>query len=512
MKCEQIQSLLLAYLDGEVTPSERTLIQAHLSGCTDCQQEFALLSTARGRVRSTLQRRASQAVPSRDAWNRLEARLMEEAAQPSSTKSRTMFSRQISGMKRIANILSGDSKMRKRTFFGTSMAVLVIAMVAVSMFRNVVPVSAQTVLERATAAQTAQINAQGIQHTRIEIYSNPKALEGEQAGTTIIDETYYDAATGEYRSITRDLTGKILQIVASDGTFSYLALNDDVQKNPITVHRLPLTPDELRKAERSGPETSAESLFEHFRNNPRVELLGKEAWDDDRQVYILASRNTRTEKLENGQEQETFTGTVKMIFDAETYQLVASETTVFTHEKEIVIEKVRFLVNEILSSESLVDWNLTDVQGITFVDDLQPVPEEVSFEVISEQQLAERAPNAYLLKNIPDGFILEIVAVTGQPQDQPYTYEIHYRGSSQEEFNLHAVGVMDEGFIETSFYDGSYKTEAGLVLNYSSSRPENAGNGTAGMLTIPDGTSFLLDSTFSRAEVEALVENLVPIQ
>ena len=61
MNCEQVQSLLVAYLDGEVTPSERTLIQAHLSNCTVCQQELTLLSTARSQVRSMLQRQAVHA-------------------------------------------------------------------------------------------------------------------------------------------------------------------------------------------------------------------------------------------------------------------------------------------------------------------------------------------------------------------------------------------------------------------------------------------------------------------
>jgi hypothetical protein len=32
------------------------------------------------------------------------------------------------------------------------------------------------------------------------------------------------------------------------------------------------------------------------------------------------------------------------------------------------------------------------------------------------------------------------------------------------------------------------------------------------MLTVPGGTSFLLDSTLARAEVEALVDDLVPLK
>src|ERR1041385_3235922 len=84
MNCEQVQSLLAAYLDGEVTPSERALIVAHLSSCTVCQQELDLLFTARSQIRSALQRRGVQAEPSWEAWNRLEATITK-AAQPSST-------------------------------------------------------------------------------------------------------------------------------------------------------------------------------------------------------------------------------------------------------------------------------------------------------------------------------------------------------------------------------------------------------------------------------------------
>jgi anti-sigma factor RsiW len=511
MKCEQAQSLLLAYLDGEVTPSERILIQTHLTDCTVCQQELELLSTARSRVRATLQQRASQAVPSQDAWGRLESRLTK-VAQPSSAKARLMRSRRISVMKLITDILTGDSNMHKRTLLGAGMAVLSIAMVAILLFKTVVPVSAQTILERATAVQAAQINEQGIEHTQVERYSNPKAVEGKQSGTTSIEERYFDPATGNIRSITRDAAGRILQIVAMDGKFNYWTLNEDVQKDPIIIHRLPLTTDDTRKAQTASPDATAESPFEQFRNNPRVELLGRETWADGRQVYVLASRNTQVQNLDNGQEQETVTGTIKMIFDAKTYQYVGNETTVYADGQEIVIEKVRFLVDETLKPASAVDWSLTDLQGVTFVDDPQQQPEEVSIETISEQKLAERAPNAYLLKDMPTGFTLEIVAVTNQPQDQPYAYEIHYRSPSQEQLNLMAVGVMDEGFIETSFYDGSYKSANGLVLNYSSSRPEGSGEGTNAMLTLPDGTSYLLDSTLSRTEVEALVEDMVPIK
>ena len=109
MNCEQVQLLLVAYLDGEVTPSERTLIQAHLSRCTVCQQDLTLLSTARSRVRSMLQRRAVYAVPSAEAWNRLEAKLPKvqvsflPEAEKLSSKKEAWFSRKAPNGNRASN-------------------------------------------------------------------------------------------------------------------------------------------------------------------------------------------------------------------------------------------------------------------------------------------------------------------------------------------------------------------------------------------------------------------------
>jgi hypothetical protein len=514
MNCEQVQSLLLSYLDGEITPSERALILAHLSNCTVCQRELNLLYTARDHVRSTLQRRAAQAIPSEKAWSRLEARMAEDA-QPSS-KFTAWFSRMPRGAGHAFNRSLGDITMRKRYILGSGAAVLALALVAVLTFQRVVPVSAQTILDRATAAQSAQSAAQGIQHTRIEIYENPQAMEGKQAGTTVINESYYDPSTGYYHFLSQDLNGKVLEVGAVDGSYDYTALAEDIHNGSITIHRTPLNQDDVQKKLTGNRETtSSESLFDHFRNNPHVEVAGKES-RDGRQVYILVNRNFQTSKLPNGQDQKTFTGTMTMVFDAKTYQLVESETTVYKNGQEIVIEKVRFLVDEILQPGTPLDWSLSDLQNATIVDDQPQESGDVSFETIPAEQLAAQTnlySQSYVLKNIPEGFTQEIVAMSNQPSDEPYRYEIHYRNaSSGAAFNLQAVGVMDEGFIEKSFYDGSYKAVNGLVLNYSSSQPEGSENGTAGMLTVPGGTSFLLDSTLSRAEVEALVDDLVPLK
>ncbi len=84
MNCQQTRELLPAYLDYEVSTSERRLIQAHLAGCEACQRDLALLSQTRSLVSQSLSHRAAQAAPSPQAWSRLQARLADEAQRPSS--------------------------------------------------------------------------------------------------------------------------------------------------------------------------------------------------------------------------------------------------------------------------------------------------------------------------------------------------------------------------------------------------------------------------------------------
>src|SRR3569623_804794 len=40
MTHEDIKILISAYVDGEVTPSEKNIAQEHLSSCVECQKEF----------------------------------------------------------------------------------------------------------------------------------------------------------------------------------------------------------------------------------------------------------------------------------------------------------------------------------------------------------------------------------------------------------------------------------------------------------------------------------------
>ncbi len=47
-----VGDLLSAYLDGELTPSERALVVDHLDGCSECRFEMAGVDAARSAIRS----------------------------------------------------------------------------------------------------------------------------------------------------------------------------------------------------------------------------------------------------------------------------------------------------------------------------------------------------------------------------------------------------------------------------------------------------------------------------
>jgi hypothetical protein len=75
MNCREVKGLLGTYLDDEVTPSERTLIEAHLADCAACRQRLQATQVLQERIKQTLQAKAAFATPSAGAWARLQSQL-----------------------------------------------------------------------------------------------------------------------------------------------------------------------------------------------------------------------------------------------------------------------------------------------------------------------------------------------------------------------------------------------------------------------------------------------------
>jgi Putative zinc-finger len=556
MNCENVQSLLLAYLDGEVTPSERALILAHLSGCTVCQQELDLLSTARSRVRSALQHRAIQAMPPKDAWIRLEGRLTE-AAQPSS-KFSVWFSRKAPNASRTLNQLFGGVNMQKRSLVSAIAAVVLLAVLGTVIAKNVTPVSAEQVLDRAYEAQSAQSQGRGIQHTRIEFYQNICALPEDQGVTTVM-ENYADLEAGKFRLVsTNAKTGKVTDLFAFDGlhlynsAFEHVAaeakspkkgsepqparfdcdLKGDGNDGLLTVYRGTqsgmVATIALKPLNADATDGMNEEIFQKMRDDPNTELLGRETWDDGRTVYVLRSEEPVKALIEDSTELPV--GWVVSYFDAETYQLLGSRATLVNGGQERLVYSYRVLVDEILPAGSNVAWDLSDVEGITIVDDPDGEYVELLPEIISEGQLASYTSSAYLLSAIPDGFTLEISAAPNQPEDQTFTYVATYRNEAGDYFTIQTMGEKDPRFLSEGT-DHTYITASGLTLHFlrteakrgvpstsessgetSSSDESSKKEFTAVIVETPDGTAFMINSSLPRETVEAWAEELVLVK
>jgi hypothetical protein len=422
-------------------------------------------------------------------------------AKPSSWWSRLM---------RGASASTGGPLMRPRLILPALAAVVLVA--AVFVFNSATTVSAQQILDRASAAQSALNSAQGIWHVLFETYQNPQAIPGDKAGTKTLTEEYFDLSANRYRSITRDAAGEIMSVSASDGASSY-STNGPIDASR-TVYRTPQSQKNGDKPYVADPATVAKAVFDQFHNNPRVKLEGKVTWTDGSQAYVLVNENYQTNKTANGQNEQTLIGATRAVFNAETYQLLEIQTLVHKDGNDILIQSIRYLANETLPAASPVNWSLGDLQGVVLADaseasQTEQSSSDVQSRTITEHDLAQYG-EAYVLKTVPQGFTQEIILHLSSAKDQPPSFEVNYTNPAKEFFGMQAVGVMDPGFVETNFYDGSYKTAAGLTLHYTPSSHDSTTGNTSAMLVAPDGNCFLISSTLPREKVQALAEDLIP--
>jgi hypothetical protein len=86
MNCKEIQELTPAYLDGETSPSERRLVQAHLATCENCQKEVEVVDGMREGLRQHFQMTAAAVMPSAASWSNLEAVLPTNPPKRSSAR------------------------------------------------------------------------------------------------------------------------------------------------------------------------------------------------------------------------------------------------------------------------------------------------------------------------------------------------------------------------------------------------------------------------------------------
>jgi hypothetical protein len=413
--------------------------------------------------------------------------------------------------------------MQKRSILSALAGMLMLAILAVFVVRNATPVSARQILDRAYKAQTQAAPMQGIEHIRNEIYTNIEGKPGNQGMDTIV-ETYSDPMSGNFRVVTTDKsTGKVLQVSAFDGSNAY---NSDNKNNPqsdslLTVYRSPQNrPGWIDtklgdgKDRKLNPEldVDAKNMFDKMRQDPQVELVGQETWDNRHTVYVLRSQQEIKLLVEN--EITHPMGLVTFYFDVDTYQLLGNRVTVERDGTEVLISSQRILVDEILPAESNIAWDLSDLQGINIVEDpngQHSLPEKISSNTIPAEALAAKTDSAYLLKTVPDGFSLTISVLPKQPENEPFFYEANYADQTGDYFIIRTFGKPLE---DTSWADEHYVTASGLVLHFVVQPGTSAKGGefTSALVEAPNGKTYAIDSTLPRDTIKTLAEELVLVK
>ncbi len=512
MKCSHVQAMLVSYLNNETTPSERSLIQAHLSDCAACQEELTLLSKTQGRLSAALQRRAAHAIPRADAWERLEARLAE-AAQPSPTQISPRDARLAPGVKRgIAKLFSGGITMKRFVMAG-GVAVLAIAMVALSIFNSAPKVvTAQDILDQAYRAQTQATPGSGISHYRYESYHNYEALTEDHIASNITD-SYVDLQRQNVRLVvTNSETGKVIDAFSSDDTYAYNSRGES-NGDTLIVYRAPRKPQSavVSASGDGGRSPDYKSAFDRMREDPNVEFLGEESWGDGRTAYVLRSQQP-AKAIVKGTD-ELLSGTVTMYFDSATYNTLGSRVTVEKDGQEVLIDSYRMLVDETLPAGSTVAWDLSDLQGIAIVDDPDGARNSLPPEVISEEELKNRTQSAYLLESTPDGYTLQIITHPAPSPDEPFTYVASYHTTDNSYFTIRNMGETESEPMSGGTADESYTTASGLELRFINTASEGKNyQYTLATGTTPAGVALVIESNLSRETVKAWAEELVPVK
>ena len=203
-----------------------------------------------------------------------------------------------------------------------------------------------------------------------------------------------------------------------------------------------------------GPTFSAEENFEAMRMDPNITLEAMMTSSNGKKAYVLVSVRTMDKqyfKINNEvSEKEGGTFKERMIFDAETYELLETETTVKKDGKETIIRSSRFLVNEVLPVDAKVAWDLSDLKDIKLVDDLDRTKGDLLPEKITPKELAEKTSTGYLLKEIPEGFNLTITAPPRQINETSYIFIASYRNKDGDYFVIQSTGDIPEQTSETS--------------------------------------------------------------
>lgn len=82
MNCHEARQWLPHYLNGEISASERELVQTHLADCEACFDELQSLGAVQRTLRTGLQAASDRVAPSAKAWSKLHTALQSNPTPP----------------------------------------------------------------------------------------------------------------------------------------------------------------------------------------------------------------------------------------------------------------------------------------------------------------------------------------------------------------------------------------------------------------------------------------------
>jgi hypothetical protein len=308
-------------------------------------------------------------------------------------------------------------------------------------------------------------------------------------------------------------------VYAFDGSNAYAMEGVKSAQNSLTVYRVPQNrpslqgttfSDRINGKLNAALDAQAKNMFDRMRQDPQVELLGKETWKNGQTVYVL--RSQQVVKWQDGNEVAQPMGLVTLYFDVKTYQLLGSRVTVEKDGKEIVISRQQIVLDETLPADSPIAWDLSDLQGVNIVDDKNG--EHALPEVTSTKALAVRIPSAYLLRTVPDGFSLEVKVLPKQYPNRsgngPFFYEATYTNQAGDYFNIRAFD--NKKLEDTSWAFETYTTASGLILYFVNQPSADIREFNGGLMQAPNGHTYAIESSLPRATIKTFLEDLVLVK
>ncbi|MBN1537521.1 MAG: hypothetical protein JW908_12360 [Anaerolineales bacterium] len=162
-----------------------------------------------------------------------------------------------------------------------------------------------------------------------------------------------------------------------------------------------------------------------------------------------------------------------------------------------------------LPVDNLVVWDLSDLKGITIVDDPNGDYGDKLPQVITPEELAAHT-QGFLLDAIPEGFSLEITAPPRQDNESVYIFVASYRNEADDYFVIQSAGnIAEVRFMESEFKD-SFTTTSGLNIIYRMDGDMGDGRqAISALVTTPDDIVYSIQSTLHLDQFKEHLEHLI---